>query len=233
MFNSSYLGIMVLGLLHGFEPGHGWPIAFLYSTRKSRPLIYAFVSSGIISFFHFVSSVAVVVVYVVFSSFIILSPLLMKYVAAVVLAILAYRFFTEDVENEYKSQHGHLHKSLQKVWHEHEHEHLGQGRHTHWHKHAKRVALSLWGIATFAFVLGFAHEEEFALLALAVGGIDPLMLMVSYAISVTVALMAITLVSVKAYRGIELKIKHYEKYIPKISAVILLIMAVAFVLGLA
>jgi len=233
MFDPSYLGIMVLGLLHGLEPGHGWPIAFLYSTKKSRPLFYAFISSSIISFLHFVSSIAVVVAYVVFGSFVTLSPLLMKYVAAVVLVILAYRFFTEDVKDEYKSQHGHLHESLQEVRHEHEHDHPGQGRHTHWHKHAKRIALSLWSIATFAFVLGFAHEEEFALLALAVGGIDPLMLMTSYAASVTVGLMAITLVSVKAYENIELKIKNYEKYIPKISAITLLIMAVAFILGLA
>jgi len=84
-----------------------------------------------------------------------------------------------------------------------------------------------------AFVLGFAHEEEFALLALAVGGINPLMLMISYATSVTLALIGITLLSIKAYESVQPKIKRYEKYIPKISALILLIMAIALILNLA
>lgn len=233
MLDPSYIAVMTIGLLHGLGPGHGWPVAFLYSARTRRPLFYGFVSSFIISLFHFISSIAVVAAYILLSYFVNVSTPLMKYGAAVVLIILAYRFFREDVKDEFEKQHGHIHETLKKIEHEHEHEHPGQGRHAHWHKHAKRVALSLWGIATFAFVLGFAHEEEFALLALAVGGINPLMLMISYAISVTVALMGITLMSVKAYKSLQPKIKRYEKYIPKITALTLLIMAVAFILGLA
>lgn len=232
MLDLAFIGVMVIGLLHGLEPGHGWPVAFLYSVRKSRPLLYGFVSSGIISFFHFISSIAVVIAYVLLSSFLVISFPLLKYVAATILIILAYIFFTEDVKDEFEAQHGHIHEDLEDVEHEHEHEHPGQGRHAHWHKHVKRIALSLWGIATFAFVLGFAHEEEFALLALAVGGINPLMLMITYGASVTLALMAITLVSVKAYEIVHLKIRRYEKYIPKMSALILLLMAVALILDL-
>ena len=233
MLDPSYIAVMTIGLLHGLEPGHGWPVAFLYSARTRRPLFYGFVSAFIISLFHFISSIAVVAAYILLSYFVNVSTSLMKYGAAVVLIILAYRFFREDVKDEFEKQHGHIHETLKKIEHEHEHEHPGQGRHAHWHKHAKRVALSLWGIATFAFVLGFAHEEEFALLALAVGGINPLMLMISYAISVTVALMGITLMSVKAYKSLQPKIKRYEKYIPKITPLTLLIVAVAFILGLA
>jgi ABC-type nickel/cobalt efflux system permease component RcnA len=235
MLDPAYIGVIILGLLHGLEPGHGWPVAFLYSVRKGRPLLYGFLSSGIISFFHFISSVAVVVAYVLLSSFLAISIPLLKYVAAAILILLAYVFFTEDVRDELEAQHGHLHQNLEEIEieHEHEHEHPEQGRHTHRHKHAKRIILSLWGIATFAFVLGFAHEEEFALLALAVGGINPLMLMLSYAASVTLALIGITLLSVKAYETVHIKIRRYEKYIPKISAVILLLMAIAFILNLA
>jgi len=229
----TFIGVMVIGLLHGLEPGHGWPVAFLYSVRKSRPMLYGFVSSGIISFFHFISSIAVVIAYVLVSSFLVISIPLLKYVAATMLIMLAYIFFTEDIKDEIEAQHGHIHEDLGDIEHEHEHEHPGQGRHVHWHKHVKRIALSLWGIATFAFVLGFAHEEEFALLALAVGGMSPLMLMITYGASVTLALMGITLVSIKAYESVHLKIRRYEKYIPKVSALILLLMAVALILGLA
>jgi uncharacterized protein YacL len=201
--------------------------------KKSRPLLYGLVSSGIISFFHFISSIAVVVAYVLLSSFLNISVPFLNYVAAAILVILAYIFFTEDVKDELEAQHGHLHENLEEaIEHEHEHEHPGQGRHTHWHKHARRIALSLWSIATFAFILGFAHEEEFALLALAVGGVNPLMLMITYASSVTLALIGITLLSVKAYESVHLKIRRYQRYIPKISALILLLMAVALILNL-
>jgi len=140
---SAYVGVMVLGFLHGLEPGHGWPVAFLYSVRKGRPLLYGFLSSGVISFFHFVSSVAVALAYVFFSSFLDVSIPLLKYVAAALLVVTAYLFFTEDVKDESEAQHGHLHENAEKMEHEHEHEHPRQGRHTHLHKYAKRIVLSL------------------------------------------------------------------------------------------
>jgi len=230
MLDPVFIGVMVLGLLHGLEPGHGWPVVFLYSVRKKRPLLYGLVSSGLVAFFHFVSSIAVVIAYVFLSSFLDVSTRLLNYVAVVILIILAYIFFTEDVQDELEAQHGHLHENVETIEHEHEHEHPSQGRHVHWHKHAKRIALSLWGIATFAFVLGFAHEEEFALLALAVGGVNPLMLMTFYAASVTLALIGITLLSIKAYESVHHKIRRYEKYIPKISAFVLWLLAIALIL---
>ena len=233
MFDSAFLAVIAIGLLHGLEPAHGWPVAFLYSSRTRKPLFYGFVSSIIISLFHFISSIAVVIGYVLISAFVVFPFQIMKCLAGVVLILLALRLFFEKVEDESVSQHGHLHKNIEEVEHEHEHEHPEIGKHSHWHKHARRVKLTLLGIATFAFVLGFAHEEEFALLALAVGGINPFILMICYAVSVTVALVGITLISIKAYQKVEERIKRYEKYIPKISAIILLVMAVAFIFGLA
>jgi len=196
-------------------------------------MFYGFVSSTIISLFHFVSSIAVVVVYVLISSLVSFPSEIMKYFAGSVLALLALRFFFEKVEDENESQHGHLHENIREIEHEHEHEHADIGKHSHRHKHAKAVKLTLLGIAAFAFLLGFAHEEEFALLALTVGGINPFTLMLSYAVSVTIALVGITLISIKTYQKVETKIKRYEKYIPKISAIVLLIMAAAFIFGLA
>jgi len=229
LFDSAFVAVIVIGLLHGLEPAHGWPVAFMYSSRTSRPLFYGFVSSTIISLAHFVSSIAAATVYVVVSSFITFPSQIMKYLAAVALVLLALRFYFEKTEDE--SQHGHFHENAGEVEHEHEHEHPDVGRHTHWHKHAKPVKLTLLGIASFAFVLGFVHEEEFALLALVVGGVNPIVLMVCYAASVTAGLIGVTLISIEAYQQVQARIGRYEKYIPKINAVVLVIMAFAFVLG--
>jgi nickel/cobalt exporter len=227
----AYLAVVMIGLLHGLEPGHGWPVAFLYSTRKDKPFFYGLVSSSLISLFHFMSSIAVVLTYVLLSSFVVVSTSVMKFAAAALLVILAYRFITEEVKDELEAQHGHLHEFTGETEHEHLHHHPGQAQHTHWHKHAKSLALSLWSIATFAFVLGFAHEEEFALLALAVSGVNPLSLMILYAASVTLSLVGVTLLSVKAYQRVQPRIKRYEKYMPKVSGIVLLLMAVVLVLG--
>jgi ABC-type Zn2+ transport system substrate-binding protein/surface adhesin len=230
LLDSAFIAVIVIGLLHGLEPAHGWPVAFMYSSRTHRPLFYGFVSSAIISLAHFTSSIAAAVIYVLVSSLVVFPSQIMKYLAAAALMLLALKFYFEKTEDE--SQHGHLHENTEAIEHEHEHEHPEMGRHTHWHKHSKPVKLTLFGIAVFAFVLGFVHEEEFALLALAVGGVNPLILMVCYAASVTAALIGVTLISIKAYQQVQVKIKRYEKYIPKINATVLVVMAIAFILGL-
>jgi nickel/cobalt exporter len=68
-------------------------------------------------------------------------------------------------------------------------------------------------------------------LALAVGGVNPVLLMVSYGLAVAVALIGVTILGVKMYERVKDRISRYEKYIPKVSGLILIIMAVALVLG--
>ncbi|MFH0897612.1 MAG: nickel/cobalt transporter [Candidatus Bathyarchaeota archaeon] len=228
---ASLIGVVAIGLLHGLEPGHGWPIALLYSARTRRPTFYAFISSGIISFFHFVSSITVVVIYVVASSLINFTSPILRYIAFVALVLLAIKLFTEKVESELESQHEHFHDNAEKVEHEHEHEHTETGFHSHLHFHPKRINLSLWKIASCAFFLGFAHEEEFALLALVMGGVNPLFLMVAYGLSVTAGLVGVTILGIKMYEKVKAKISRYEKYIPKISGVVLLILAFGLLIG--
>ena len=223
---TSLIGVIAIGLLHGLEPGHGWPIALLYSVRTGRPTFYAFVSSGIISFFHFVSSIAVVLFYFVASSFVDFTSPILKYVAFVVLVVLAVKLILEKTDD----QHIHLHDNATEMEHEHEHEHPETGFHIHTHCHTKRAVLSLRKIASCAFFLGFAHEEEFALLALAVGGVSPLLLMSTYGLSVTASLVAVTVLGIKMYERVKGKIYKYEKYIPKASGVILLLLAILLLL---
>jgi len=227
---TSLIGVIAIGLLHGLEPGHGWPIALLYSVRTERPTFYAFISSSIISFFHFISSIAVVLVYFLASSFVNFTSPILKYVAFAALIVLAVKLFLEKVDDQLENQHGHFHDNAQNLEHEHEHEHPDVFVHTHIHFHPKRVILSLRKIASCAFFLGFAHEEEFALLALAVGGISPLLLMSAYGLSVTASLVAITVLGIKMYERVKVRINRYEKYIPKVSGLILLLLAVSMIL---
>ena len=231
-FEASLIGVIMIGLLHGLEPGHGWPIALLYSARTVRPTFYAFVSSGIVSFFHFVSSIAVVALYLLASSVINLASPILRYIAFVMLVLLAFRLLTEKVKDEFEAQHGHFHDNIKDIEHEHEHEHPEVGHHIHMHHHAKRIVLSLRMIASCAFFLGFAHEEEFALLALAMGGVDPLFLMVAYASSVTASLVGATIIGIKMYEKVRARVDRYGKYIPKISGLVLLVLAIGLVTGL-
>ncbi|MCP8307354.1 MAG: nickel/cobalt transporter [archaeon] len=227
-----YFTVLLIGILHGLEPGHGWPIAMLYASTRPHPLTRAFVSSSIISIAHLVSSIAVVAAYVILRAFLEFSVPYINIIAGIALTILAIRFFIEKPKGELEENHGHLHDDFEGGKHIHEHSHHDIGIHTHKHKHAKKLFLSLTGIAVFALILGFAHEEEFALLALAVAGIDPLTLMLTYAAAVMMALISVTLMAVKVYSKIEEKVKKYEGLIPKISGMILLVTAVSFFLNL-
>ena len=95
------------------------------------------------------------------------------------------------------------------------------------------MKLSLGGIAFYAFMLGFAHEEEFALLALAVAGVNPWLLMIAYGLVVSASLIGVTLLCIKAFQFFLPRIRKYAKYVPKISALTLLALAIAFILNIA
>ncbi|MEM3377924.1 MAG: nickel/cobalt transporter [Candidatus Bathyarchaeia archaeon] len=232
IFDPALIGVVAIGLLHGLEPGHGWPIALLYSARTSKPTFYALVSSSIISFFHFISSITVVIIYVVASTLINFTSPILKYIAFAALVLLAVKFFMEKTESELESQHGHLHDNAEDLEHEHAHEHPGIGWHSHLHFHPKRVNnLSLWKIASCAFFLGFAHEEEFALLALAMGGINPLFMMAAYGLAVTAGLVGVTIVGIKMYEKVKARISKYERYFPKVSGAVLLVLAFWLLIG--
>jgi ABC-type nickel/cobalt efflux system permease component RcnA len=224
MFSPTYIGVVMLGLLHGFEPGHGWPVAVLYSMKKRNAVASATLSSFIIGIGHLASSIAVVIAYVLLQKWLNFDAPWLKYVAAALLLVLAFKLFREKVD-DLERQHGHNHEGNPEIEHEHEHEHPGGVRHTHKHKHQAAVVLSLLGLASFAFILGFAHEEEIALLALVAGGLNAWVLMVAYGVAVLLGLIVATIAAVKLYKQFQPKLSRYEKYIPKISAGLLAVMA--------
>lgn len=193
---SVYIGVILIGLIHGLEPGHGWPVAVYFSLKKERRLFYGLITSAIISFFHFISSIAVVVLFLFFNkSFNLTSWPVAKYIAFILLLFLAIKaWFEKPQELE------------------------------------KKKAKTLMQIASYAFVLGFVHEEEFAILGFCIGGNNCLALMIIYALAVSLTLMSITLLSIKAYSKIESRIMKYEKHFHKIFAVILFIIGISYLL---
>jgi nickel/cobalt exporter len=227
-----FLGIIAFGLLHGINPSHGWTVAVLYSIRNKRPLLSSLTSSSILAGAHFLSSIVVVAAFLFVTMFIQIPQTYLNYAVAAALGILAYLFWKEKTEDLIETQHGHQHHDFtEQLEHEHEHWHSGTGNHIHLHLHQKRSLPTLAAIAGFALVLGFAHEEEFVILTLAVGGINPLLLMIAYATAVAAGLIGVTVIAVKIYSYIQHKVIQYAKYLPKISALILGAMSVGFAVG--
>ena len=230
MFNPAYVGVVVLGLLHGLEPGHGWPVAVLYAMKRRNPIGSAALSSFIIGIGHLTSAIAVVVAYVLLQRWLNFEAPWLKYIAAALLLVLAFRLFREKVD-DLEKQHGHNHPGNPEIKHEHEHEHPGGIRHSHKHEHRATIVLSLLGLASFAFILGFAHEEEIALLALVAGGLNAWLLMVSYGVAILLGLVVATIAGVTLYKQFQPKLARYEKYVPKISAAVLAVMAAVIILA--
>lgn len=227
-----FLGIIAFGLLHGINPSHGWTVAVLYSIRNKRPLLSSLTSSSILAGAHFLSSIVVVAAFIFVTMFIQIPQTYLNYAVAAALGILAYLFWKEKTEDLIETQHGHQHHDFtEQLEHEHEHWHSSTGSHTHIHIHQKRSLPTLAAIAGFALVLGFAHEEEFVILTLAAGGINPLLLMIAYATAVATGLIGVTVIAVKIYSYIQHKVIQYTKYLPKISALILGAMSVGFAVG--
>jgi nickel/cobalt transporter (NicO) family protein len=230
---SVLLGVIAFGLLHGINPSHGWTVAVLYSIQRKRPLFSSIASSGLIAGAHFLSSIAVVLAFIFVSALVQIPHTYMNYAVAIALGVLAFVFWREKSEDLAEDQHGHLHHENIKdqMHHKHSHWHNEIGYHMHEHVHQQRIRSTLAAIAGFALVLGFAHEEEFVILSLALGGLDPILLMVAYASSVAIALIGITVLAVKVYEHIQYKVIPYTKHLPKISALVLAAMAVSFAFG--
>ncbi|WP_135302957.1 hypothetical protein [Haloarcula amylovorans] len=105
----------------------------------------------------------------------------------------------------------------------------------HSHDHGERddaTDRGMLGIAWFAFLLGFAHEEEFEIIALCAGSTHCLELMSAYAFTVIVGIVGLTLLLLAGYEHFEETVESYTGYLPVFSAVVLVSMGVGFVVGL-
>ncbi|WP_058827070.1 hypothetical protein [Haloferax sp. Q22] len=107
------------------------------------------------------------------------------------------------------------------------------GRHSHAHGDLDDAAdRGLLGIAWFAFVLGFAHEEEFEIIALCAGSNYCLELMSAYALTVIVGIVGLTMLLIAGYEQYEDEVEKYTPYLPMFSAAVLVLMGLGFITGL-
>ncbi|ELY48846.1 hypothetical protein [Natronorubrum bangense] len=108
----------------------------------------------------------------------------------------------------------------------------GGGGHQHLtEEHAERGLVAL---GTTALLLGFAHEEPIQILAICSGAGTGLCLelMLIYSLAVIVAIIAPTLLLIAGYERHQARIERVTPYLPTVTAVVLIGMGLAFILGL-
>ncbi|WP_254768597.1 hypothetical protein [Salinilacihabitans rarus] len=156
----------------------------------------------------------------------------------------------DDQEHDSDEHHHHTHDHDDGHSHDHDdghsHDHDGGGLpsrlkryvpfvggHAHSHDDLDEAAdRGLLGIAWFAFVLGFAHEEEFEIIALCAGSNYCIELMSAYALTVIVGIVGLTMLLIAGYHHSEERVEQYTPYLPAFSAAVLIIMGAGFVVGL-
>ncbi|SFR30954.1 sulfite exporter TauE/SafE family protein [Halorubrum sodomense] len=300
-------GAILLGAVHGIEPGHGWPVAASYALDQTNKWVYGFAASFLIGFGHLVSSIAMVAVFfyaknyfdltqvnepiAVFGAVQIGGPV--SLVAGVLLIALGVREYlhghshgTDDEGHDHEhsrdstdhhdhdpsdrhdhhdhgpsdrhdhhdhgpsDHHDHSHDPAgpHDRGHDHSHDHGDEsgglyarlkgfvpfaGGHSHSHGGLEEgTDRGLLGIAWFAFVLGFAHEEEFEIIALCAGSNYCLELMSAYALTVIAGIVGLTLLLIAGYHRSQERVEQYAPYLPAFSAAVLVVMGVGFIFGL-
>ncbi|WP_129116198.1 HoxN/HupN/NixA family nickel/cobalt transporter [Halegenticoccus tardaugens] len=278
------IGAILLGVVHGIEPGHGWPVAASYALDQTNKWVHGFAASFILGIGHLISSIAMVAVFFyakeyfnltqvnepipldLFSATIFIGGPV-SLVAGVLLIALGIReYFHGHSHGNHGDEHSHDHHDHHDDGHEHGHDH-GHHDHSHNHDHSHGHSHShdhdeggllsrvkgfipfvgghshshgdldeaadrgLLGIAWFAFVLGFAHEEEFEIIALCAGSNYCLELMSAYAITVIVGIVGLTMLLIAGYQHSEEKVEQYTPYLPAFSAAVLIIMGLGFITG--
>lgn len=249
------VGAVALGAVHGIEPGHGWPIAASYALDRTNKWIAGITAGLVLGVGHLVSSLAMVGVFFLATAYFDLTQVNdpvrvlgiqlggpVSIVAGVVLVALGIREYTHGHGHSHGSHEGHDHHGAHShhghdhVSHEHDHMHDEEG-HNHSHNGHGRALTDdadrgLLGLAWFAFLLGFAHEEEFEIIALCAGSNYCLELMTAYALTVIAGIVGLTLFMVAGYEHFEEEVEQYVPYLPVVSAVVLVGMGLGFVFGL-
>jgi len=250
------IGAVLLGAVHGIEPGHGWPVAASYALDQTNKWVYGFAASFILGLGHLISSIAMVAVFFYAKGYFNLTQINrpipvdlfsttifiggpVSLVAGVLLIALGIREYVHGHSHgTHGEDHGHDH--------DHSHDHGEDGLlaqvkgvmpfvrgHSHSHDDVDQATeRGLFGIAWFAFVLGFAHEEEFEIIALCAGSNYCLELMGVYAITVIIGIVGLTMLLIAGYQHCEEKVERYTPYLPAFSAAVLIIMGLGFITGL-
>ncbi|RDI70741.1 hypothetical protein [Halopelagius longus] len=245
-----FVGAVGLGVVHGVEPGHGWPVAAAYAMEKRRKWVRGTLAGVVLGVGHLVSSLAMVAVFFAAKSYFELGEASWLPTVAGILLILLGLHELRGGGHGYGHDHGHDDSDDHGHTHGHDHSHhrdadtdtglsarlrgvLPSGGHSHDHDHPEPDAseTSLRSLASFAFVLGFAHEEEFEIILLCSGSNYCLELMTAYALAVVAGIVGLTLLLVAGYYRYEDRVEALAPYFPTISALVLIAIGLGFVIG--
>ncbi|MDZ7829322.1 MAG: hypothetical protein U5K33_07500 [Halofilum sp. (in: g-proteobacteria)] len=208
-----FLATTGLGLLHGIEPGHGWPVAAAWALARPGKWRNGVVAALVIGIGHLVSSIAVVLLFFAAKEYFDLGASgWIDWLAGGLLLVLAA---------------WQLRAALRGGDHHHGHSQPG-----HRPDHEQpRADAGLWALAVFAFTLGFAHEEEFQIIALCAGSEHCLALMLTYALAVIGGLIALTLLLIAGMQRFSHRLEHAQRQLTFLSAAILGLMGIGFLAG--
>jgi nickel/cobalt exporter len=243
-------GAVALGALHGIEPGHGWPVAASYALEQSNKWVSGIAASLILGVGHLISSLAVVGVFFLATDLLDVTRIgWLDYAAGGLLILLGVRELRGEGHHHERGEGRDAHDDAG-TGHQHAHDHHAHddavtglfarvtsalpsaGAHSHGLGSMDDAAeQGLWGIAGFAFLLGFAHEEEFEIIAICTGSSYCLELMLIYAVTVVVGIVGLTLALVAGYHAFEERVERLSAHFPTISGVVLLGMGFGFLLG--
>lgn len=208
-----YVTAVSIGMLHGLEPGHGWPIAAVFALRQRNRWWYGIWAAVILAVAHLTSSFAVVAVYALANHF-------LQFHETQWVNIVAGGLLLLMAAHQWRSA-GH-----------HHHHHSGDEHHDPATTRERLASGTLLGLVGFAFALGFVHEEEFAIIALAAGKANPWLVMGVYASAVSLSLILLTSLAIATLNRFEKQLGHYHHHLPKVSAVILALMGLAYIFRL-
>jgi ABC-type nickel/cobalt efflux system permease component RcnA len=241
--SSVLVGVMAMGLFHGLEPGHAWPVAGVYALNQRRKWLTGLAGGLLLSVAHILASSALVLVFIIVSMQIDLSPFTtaIRGAAGVLLLYLGYRLYTDGHDHDHggaspESKEAHADDAGEEADHDHGFAFDAEA------DDVSESALSafqvgtntgLFGFAGFAFLIGFAHEEQLALLSFCAGAGSCLTLVLVYGVAVTVSITTMVLLTVLAYNRVQERVENIDEYLPLASAVILWVIGGVFLLDAA
>lgn len=206
----THVSAFTIGALHGLAPGHGWTVAAVYALGRDNRWKNGLAAGTVIGGAHLLSSFAVVAAFAVLDKWLAVTetPAVTRAAGLVLVAMGLVQWLRAR---------GHGHTGLR-------HD-LPPG------DEIARGRAGLLGLATFALVLGFAHEEEFAVIALCAGRASCWSVMAVYGFAVAGVILALTLASIAAIDRFRHRLERWHDRLPRISAAILLGMGFLYILG--
>jgi ABC-type nickel/cobalt efflux system permease component RcnA len=195
---AAYTSVAVMGLLHGSDPSHGWPLSAIYTLKTGGGARRAVFLTLVLATGHFVSTIAIVAAAWVLGEALSSYIVYLQLGAGTALLVLGARRVREALAGE---KHGH-------------------GRPE---EASGSPAASAASLFKYALILGFAHEEEVALAAIVLLGVNPLILSLLYVASVYGSMVSWTLASVYAARRRGLSERFHSRLHAMTSIVILLV----------